>query len=68
MRKLFVFSISTFLVASGPGRADDPLVPQLIAQFNNPKNAAEVRSTAIRALGALGWPGKEAHASSAPRA
>jgi HEAT repeat protein len=63
MRQSLPLAVAAFLVACGAGRAadtDDKLVHDLVAQFQNPKNSVEVRSTAIRALGALGWPGRTA--------
>jgi HEAT repeat protein len=40
--------------------ADEKLVRELVAVFQDPKNKPEVRTTAIRALGALGWTGRSA--------
>jgi HEAT repeat protein len=63
MRKPLLLTVAALLLACGAGRAadsDDKLVRDLVAEFTNPKNSNEVRSTAIRALAALGWPGKSA--------
>jgi HEAT repeat protein len=62
MRKLFLAALAVFLVATAGRAADthDKIVLDLIAQFKDPKNTPEVRSTAIRALGAMGWPGRSA--------
>jgi len=63
MGKPFLLAAAAFLITCGACRADDKddkLVSDLVAQFRNPKNSLEVRSTAIRALGALGWPGRTA--------
>lgn len=61
MWKPFLLSVAALLVVSAAGRAadaDDKLVRELVALFNDRKNKPEVRSTAIRALGALGWTGR----------
>jgi len=62
MRKL-ILAAAVVLLAGAAGRAadtNDKLVADLIAQFKDTKNSPEVRSTTIRALGALGWPGQSA--------
>jgi HEAT repeat protein len=63
MCKPFLFSLAALFVACAAGRAAEPdekLVRELVALFKDPKNKPEVRSTAIRALGTLGWPGRTA--------
>ncbi len=63
MWKSFLLSAAVLIGACAAGRAadtSDKLVRDLLAVFNDPKNTPEVRATAIRALGALGWPGRDA--------
>jgi HEAT repeat protein len=63
MCKPFLLSLAALFVACAAGRAADTnekLVRELVALFKDPKNRPEVRSTAIRALGTLGWSGRTA--------
>jgi HEAT repeat protein len=63
MRKLFLVSVTALLVTCGTGRADDTddkLIQDLLVLLKNRKNSDDVRTTAVRALGALGWPGRAA--------
>jgi HEAT repeat protein len=46
----------------GAGRAAEPpdqLIRDLLAVFENAKNSSDVRITAVRALGPLGWPARD---------
>jgi HEAT repeat protein len=63
MWKSFFLSAVVLVGACAVGRSAEPgdkLVSDLVAVLQNPKNTPEVRTTAIRALGALGWPGRTA--------
>src|SRR6516165_9476717 len=63
MGKPFLLSLAVLVASCAAGRADDgddKLVKDLVAVFKDPKNLPEVRTSALRALGALGWPGKAA--------
>jgi HEAT repeat protein len=62
MWKSFLLSALALAGACAAGRAAEPsekLVRDLVTVFEDPKNSSEVRTTAVRALGALGWPGRE---------
>jgi HEAT repeat protein len=61
MKKSFLLAFAVLLGASAVGRAadgGDKLIGDLVAVFKDPKNTPEVRTTAIRALEPLGWPGR----------
>jgi HEAT repeat protein len=63
MYKLFVLACVGILTGCAAGRAaepDDKLIQELIAILQDRKARPEIRSTAIRALGALGWSGRTA--------
>jgi HEAT repeat protein len=63
MWKPLALSCAALLVAGAAGRAaesDDKLVRDLVAILKDQKAKPEVRSTAIRALGGLGWSGRAA--------
>jgi HEAT repeat protein len=63
MRKSLLIALAALVVGCAAGRAadtDDKVVNDLIAEFKDTKNTPEVRSAAIRVLGAMGWPGKAA--------
>jgi HEAT repeat protein len=62
MWKMFFLSGLVLAAACATGRAADPAdkqVSDLVAIFLDPKNSGDVRTTALRALGALGWPARE---------
>jgi HEAT repeat protein len=62
MWQSFLLSALVLAPADSAGRAADPpdkQVRELLAVFRDPKSAPEVRTTALRALGALGWPGRD---------
>lgn len=63
MGKSLTIACAALILASAAGRAaesNEKLVRDLVALLNDPKNKPETRSTAIRALGALGWSGRSA--------
>jgi HEAT repeat protein len=60
MRKPLLLASAALLLIGTAGRAAEPdekLIADLVKLLNDRKNKPEVRSTAIRALGALGWSG-----------
>jgi len=60
MRRPLLLACAALLLACTGGRAaaaDEKLVADLVKLLNDRKNKPEVRSTAIHALGALGWSG-----------
>lgn len=62
MRKVLLLAGLVLAVNSAAARAADPpdkLVRELVAVFQDAKNPPEVRSTAVRALAPLGWPGRD---------
>jgi HEAT repeat protein len=63
MGKSLTLACAALIFACAAGRAaesNEKLVRDLVALLNDPKNKPETRSTAIRALGALGWSGRSA--------
>jgi HEAT repeat protein len=63
MWKPIILTCGALLLACTAGQAaesDEKLVRDLVELFENPKNKPEVRATAIRALGGLGWSGHSA--------
>ena len=63
MWKPLVLSCAALVVACAAGRAaesDQQVVDDLVKLLNDRKNRPEVRTTAIRALGGLGWSGHAA--------
>jgi HEAT repeat protein len=62
MWKSLLLSALVLSPADSAGLAADPgdkQVRDLVAVFQNPKNSSDVRTTAVRALGALGWPTRD---------